>query len=143
MVDSAVLAYRVAAVRDAVCRIRAMLPADPADLKANRTAREVVVLNLFVALQECLSLASHWLADEGWEVPSAYGQVFLVLGEHGVIDSALASRLAAVAGLCNLIAHRYGALDYERIHAIASNDLDDLLAFCEALARAVATRRGG
>jgi len=137
MVDSALLAQRVAAVRDAVVRIRTMLPAEAADLEADRTAREVVVLNLFVALQECLSLASHWLADEGWEIPSAYGQMFLVLAEHGVIDAPLASRLAAAAGFRNLIAHRYGALDYRRIHAIASEDLDDLLAFCATLARAV------
>jgi hypothetical protein len=31
--------------------------------------REVVILNLFVALQECLSLAAHWLADAGLDVP--------------------------------------------------------------------------
>lgn len=140
MVDSAVLAHRIAAVRDAVSRIRAMLPADAAGLKADRTAWEVEVLNLFVALQECLTLATHWLAEEGWEVPSGYGQAFLVLAEHGVIDASLASRLATAAGLRNLIAHRYGALDYERVHAIASDGLEDLLEFCRALARAVASR---
>lgn len=137
MVDRALLAHRVAAVRDAVARIGEMLPSEPAALADDRTVREVVVLNLFVAVQECLALATHWLADAGWEVPSAYGQVFVALAEHGIIDAPLAARLAAAAGLRNLIAHRYGALDWLRIHAVASEDLDDLLEFCAVLARQV------
>jgi uncharacterized protein YutE (UPF0331/DUF86 family) len=44
-------------------------------------------------------------------------------------------RLAAASGLRNLIAHQYGALDLARIHEIASSSLEDLLDFCEALAR--------
>ena len=135
MVDRAVLAEKIAAVRDAIARIRAMLPSPAESLAADRTAREVVVLNLFVALQESLSLAAHWLADAGLEVPQAYARVFVALGERGVIGADLAERLAAGAGLRNLIAHRYGALDWARVHEIASTRLDDLLDFCEALAR--------
>ncbi len=135
MVDRAVLADRIAAVRDAIARIRAVLPPSPESLAADRTAREVVVLNLFVALQESLALAAHWLADAGLAVPQGYAQVFVALGERGVIAADLAERLAAGAGLRNLIAHRYGALDWARVHEIASTRLDDLSTFCEALAR--------
>lgn len=136
MVDKCILASRIAAVRDAVDRIRAVLPDAPEALEADRTAREVVVLNLFVALQETLTLASHWLADEGLAVPSAYADVFRILARNGVIHEDLAGRLAAAAGLRNVIAHRYVALDLRRIHQVAVEDVDDLLAFCAALARA-------
>jgi uncharacterized protein YutE (UPF0331/DUF86 family) len=136
MVDEGILARRVAAIRDAVARVREFLPEDPAALDRDRTAREVVVLNLFVALQEALTLASHWLADEGWEPPGAYGEMFLTLASHGVIEQALGERLAGAAGLRNLIAHRYAALDTKRIHTIARDDIDDLLRFCAALAQA-------
>jgi len=135
MVDNALLARRIGAIRDAVARIREVLPANAAALESDRTSREVVVLNLFVAIQESLALAMHWIADEGWTMPEGYGAVFQALAEHGVIDVALAERLAGASGLRNLIAHRYGALDWQRVHAIASDDLDDLLDFCAALAR--------
>ncbi len=138
MVDRAIVAEKIAAVRDAVARIRAVLPPSPGALATDRTVREIVVLNLFVALQEALSLAAHWLSDEGLEVPQGYAQVFVALGERGVIAVDLASRLAAGAGLRNLIAHRYGALDWARVHEIASTRLGDLLVLCEALARRVA-----
>ena len=138
MVDGALLAKKVAAVRDAVARIRAVLPANSESFLADRTAREVVLLNLFVALQECLALAAHWLADAGWDVPQNYRDIFGSLAEHGVVEHDLAARLAAASGLRNLVAHQYGILDWHRIHAVASTELDDLLSFCAALARRAA-----
>lgn len=138
MVDKTVLAASVAAIRDAVARIRAVLPASVERFSGDRTSREVVVLNLFVALQESVSLAAHWLADEGLVVPPTYGEIFRSLGERGVVPADLAGRLAAASGFRNLVAHRYGALDWARVHAIASGDLEDLLAFCDLLARRAA-----
>ncbi len=135
MVDNALVAAKIAAVRDAVARIRSVLPADAEVFAADRTAREVVVLNLFVALQECVSLATHWLADQGLDVPQSYADVFRRLGERQVISPELARRLAAASGFRNLVAHRYGALDWGRVHAISSERLDDLLGFCAELAR--------
>lgn len=133
MVDLAVLARRVAAIRDAVERIREVLPATSAAFLADRTAREVVSLNLFIAIQETIGLATHWLADEGAMVPETYGDVFLALADRGIIDAALGERLRAAAGLRNLVAHQYGVLDFTRVHEVARTDLDDLLRFCEQL----------
>ena len=132
MVDEAILAEKIASVRDAVARIREVLPPERESFRVDRTVREVVILNLFVALQDCLFLAAHWLSDAGLDVPQSYAQVLLRLGERGVVAPDLAARLAAASGLRNLVVHRYGALDWDRIHEIASTRLDDLLAFCEA-----------
>lgn len=137
MVDRAVLADRIAAVRDATARIRGVLPASADTFREDRTAREIVILNLFVAIQVCLDLATHWLADEGWDVPMTYGDVFVALAEHDVVDHALARRLTSASGLRNLVAHQYGVIDWQRVHAIASTDLADLEAFCAALAAKV------
>ncbi len=135
MVDVVVLARKVAAIRDAVGRIREVLPETSTTFLADRTAREVVTLNLFLALQETISLATHWLADEGVTVPDTYGDVFVSLAERGVIDAALGERLRAAAGLRNLVAHQYGVLDFSRVHAVARAELGDLLAFCDQVAR--------
>ena len=108
MVDRAILADKIASVRDAVARIREVLPRDPDRFRGDRTLREITILNLFVALQECLSLAAHWLADAGLDVPQSYAQVFERIGEQGVVAPDLAARLAAASGLRNLVAHRYG-----------------------------------
>jgi uncharacterized protein YutE (UPF0331/DUF86 family) len=136
MVDRLLLARALADIRDAVARIRQVLPADVEAFAGDRTAREVVVLNLFVALQHSLSVATHWLADARLDVPAGYREAFLALGDRGVLDRELAVRLAAASGLRNLIAHRYGVLDWQRIHVIAATQLDDLLQFCAEIERA-------
>lgn len=136
MVDSTWLAKALADIRDAEARIRAVLPADEADFLRDRTTREVVVLNLFVALQHCISVTTHWLAEARLDVPAAYRDAFLALGERGVLPRDLAERLAAASGLRNLIAHRYGVIDSRRIYEIASTQLGDLIEFCEAIDRA-------
>lgn len=135
VVDKVLLATKVAGVRDAVARIRGVLPPNCDQFVSDRTTREVVVLNLFVALQDCVALAVHWLADQGLDVPQTYGDVFRRLGDHHVLPADLAGRLAAASGFRNLIAHQYGVLDWVRVHGIASERLDDLLAFCDELVR--------
>ena len=59
-----------------------------------------------------------------------------MLAERNVLDHDLAARMAEAAGLRNLIAHRYGALDWTRIYDIASHHIEDLLRFCDVLADA-------
>lgn len=135
MVDKTLVAAKTAAIRDAVRRIRETLPSDVEAFLEDRTAREVVTLNLFMAIQEAIALATHWLADAGWDVPQTQADVFSALCAHQVIDPDLSERLRSAAGLRNLIAHQYGVLDFRRIFAIASGDLDDLLALCRRLAQ--------
>jgi uncharacterized protein YutE (UPF0331/DUF86 family) len=135
VVDAAVVANKIAAIRDAVDRVRDTLPSALETFRADRTSREVVVLNVFVALQETVSLAAHWLADSGMSVPGSYREIFLELADRKRIPLALAQRLAAAASFRNLVAHRYAALDPARVYAIASNELRDLLEFCAIVSR--------
>jgi uncharacterized protein YutE (UPF0331/DUF86 family) len=117
MVDKTVLAKKLAAIRDAVARIREVLPESLDAFRGDRTAREIVMLNLFVGLQESIASGTHWLTDEGWDVPQSYGEVFAIQAERGLLERALARRLEGAAGLRNLIAHRYGVIDVDRVDA--------------------------
>jgi len=134
VVDRALVAAKIAAVRDATDRVRAVLPSSIEAFVTDRTVREVVTLNLMVAIQDCLDLATHWLADAGWDVPETYGDVFVALAEHAVITRQMATRLAGAAAFRNLVAHQYGALDWRRVYALATSDLGDLDGFCSTLA---------
>jgi uncharacterized protein YutE (UPF0331/DUF86 family) len=134
VVDADLAAAKIATIRDAVSRISAVLPIRAEEFLADRTCREVVTLNLFVAIQEGVALASHLLADAGWGVPRTYGECFTSLADHGVLTSRLASHLRAAAGLRNVLAHQYGAVDFTRVHGYAGSRTSDLLEFCSAVA---------
>ena len=141
MVDSTLLAAKIAAARDATARVRAVLPASADAFVGDRTTREIVTLNLFVAIQACVDLATHWLADAGWDVPGSYADTFAALAKHGVVPAELATRLAAAAAFRNLVAHQYGALDWRRVYALAAVDLGDVDRFCATLAERHAANR--
>ena len=41
----------------------------PAEFVKAAKDRDLVIFYLFLAIQECIDLAAHWVADEGWSPP--------------------------------------------------------------------------
>ena len=72
-----------------------------------------------LAIQECIDIAAHWVADEGWGSPDDAAGAFDILADREVIDRSLADDLHGAVGLRNLIAHGYARHDHERMHAEA------------------------
>jgi hypothetical protein len=117
VVDKAVLAKKLAAIRDAVAR-------------GTRDRSPEFVRRLAGIDRPCDAPA-----DQGWDVPQNYGDAFTALADRDVLERELAQRLRAASGLRNLIAHQYGAIDAGRIFELASNDIEDLLSFCRQVAQ--------
>jgi len=67
-------------------------------------------------------------------MPETYADVFAALARHDVVPLEISNRLGAVAPFRNLVAHQYGVLDWRRVHALATSDLEDLDTFCAILA---------
>ena len=79
--------------------------------------RDLSLFYLFLAIQECIDLAAHWVADEGWGQPDDAGSAYDVLADRQVIDRDTATALRAAAGLRNRIAPGDAPLDYTRVRA--------------------------
>lgn len=87
-----------------------------AEFLADVKNRDLATFYLFLAIQECIDLAAHWVADAGWEVPDEAGATFDLLAEHEAVDHDLAAALRGAVGLRNRIAHGYGSVDHQRVH---------------------------
>ena len=98
--------------------------------------RDLAIFYLFLALQECIDLAAHWVADAGWGAPDDAGSTFDLLADRGGISRTLADALRQGVGLRNRIAHGYAMLDYKRVQAEARAGLPGLREFLAAVARA-------
>lgn len=59
----------------------------------------------------------------------SYSQMFGILGEEGVLEESLAQRLVEMARFRNLLVHRYGEIDNERVLKIIQGNLRDILDF--------------
>lgn len=109
-------------------RYRALLAADHPDPFRRRHLVQT-------AAQICIDLANHVIAADGHRVPRDYGDAFRVLAEAGVLDTALADRMVALAGARNVIVYLYVEVDDDRLaRAVQSGGLDDLAAFATAIA---------
>ena len=110
-----------------------MLPASVEEFLAHRTEGEALILNLFLALQECSDLALHVVSARGLGVPGDVRSAFELLAKAGMIDGELGSKLAAAVGLRNRIAHEYTGLDLRRVYESARDLLGDLEGFAAAV----------
>ncbi len=85
-----------------------------------------------LAVECCLDLANHLIADRGWPTPDTYRDGFRTLQLQGVIDEDLAMSMAGWAGLRNLLVHLYLDVDHALLFEILGRDLDQLEAFAKA-----------
>lgn len=131
-----VFARKIAAIRARTARVRELLPPTAEQFLAQRTEAEALILNLFLALQECSDLALHLVAELGLGVPGEPRAAFEVLARDHVLPAVLANALSAAVGLRNRIAHEYGGLDLQKVYEAARDDLGDLDAYADALAKA-------
>jgi uncharacterized protein YutE (UPF0331/DUF86 family) len=103
---------------------------------ADRIGRDLALFYLFLAIQECIDLAAHWVADEGWMAPDDAGSTFDVLAGHALIERSVADALRGATGLRNRIAHGYAMLDYARVQQESRLGIPALRTFLDAVARA-------
>jgi uncharacterized protein YutE (UPF0331/DUF86 family) len=103
---------------------------------ADPQRRDLALFYLFLAIQECIDLAAHWVADAGWNEPDDAASAFDVLAERAAIERETATRLRAATGLRNRIAHGYAMLDYARVHREAQEGIPALRVFLAAITTA-------
>lgn len=133
MVDEQVLLAKISQVRRHLRRVRDRLPRSEETLLADEDLQDVVVHNLWLALQNCIDIAAHVVADEGLGQPSGLAELFDLLGQHQIIPTELVAPLRKAAGLRNIIVHEYVRVDIALIYRIASAGVSDLETFLLAI----------
>lgn len=129
MVDRDLLAAKLGELADRIARVRRHCPGTADALARDRDRLDLVSFNLMLAVQVCLDVASHLIADEGWPAAGDLAGAFVRLRERGVLTEATAEALARAAGLRNVVAHVYGRVDAGLVHQAATHGLRDLERF--------------
>jgi uncharacterized protein YutE (UPF0331/DUF86 family) len=131
--DRDVLSERTMVVRRHLERVAERLPRQASDLQPATDTSDAVILHLWQAVQVVIDLAV--AACLRWDLgaPASYADAFRRLAAAGLVDEALAGRLARAAGFRNVIAHAYDQLDMGRVFRAASDGPRDLEAFLAAL----------
>ncbi|MCZ7382689.1 MAG: DUF86 domain-containing protein [Candidatus Methanoperedens sp.] len=85
------------------------------------------------AIEACLDIGSHIIAEKGFRRAEDYKDIYKVLEEEGIIDSVLSAKLQEMAQFRNLLVHRYGKVDTRRIFIIMSEDINDVKEFVKTV----------
>ena len=135
MVDPEVFDRRLAKLEVLLSDLRGLASTPVEEFTSSRALQAQAERWVQVAVETCIDLANHIIADRGLPTPGTYREAFSVLAKHGVLDPELAEQMAAWAGLRNLLVHLYLDVDPTRLHAIVTNELDQLEAFAAAVSR--------
>lgn len=136
MVNRDLVARKIARARTWLADAGTRLDRPRDEFLAAAESRDLATFYLFLAMQESLDLAAHWVSDEGWEAPDDAAGTFDVLARHQAITGDLATDLRKVVHLRNRIAHGYATLDHARLYEEASAGIASLRAFLVRVAEA-------
>ena len=106
---------------------------DVAAYAADWRTQRIVERTLHLAIEACMDVADHIVADRRLRVPETGAATFESLGEADLLPRELAARLARMVGFRNILVHDYARLDPAIVVRVLRTDLSDLERFCEAV----------
>jgi len=128
--DEQLVAQKLESLRRCIQRVESRLPDDVDTLLTDLDSQDIISLNLTRAVQMCVDIASHWLAEHTESTaPKTMGQVFEALAHSGLIEVSLADRMRKSVGFRNVIVHNYDDVNWEIVFSICSNHLGDFRSF--------------
>ena len=131
--DRDVVTAKLESLRHCVERVRTRTPASVVELEASYDAQDIICLNLERAVQVCVDIAAHIVSETECTVPDSMAGTFDALERQGTLSRELAERMRRAVGFRNISVHAYRALDWEIVHAIATERLGDFVAYARAI----------
>ena len=130
-----VLLNKAAAIERSVRRAREEYGEDEANLLANQTRQDAIILNLQRACESSIDAAMHLVRVHRLGIPQETREAFDLLEAAGRLDASLAVRLKKMVGFRNVAVHDYQKLNLDIVRHILVERLDDFLEFTRVLLR--------
>lgn len=127
--DPEVFSRRLVALKRYLERIASFRGIDEATFLREPSLHDLAERYLHLAMEACLDLGAHWVAERDLRAPETYRSTFSILAEAKAIEEPLAERLASWAGLRNVLVHDYLDIDHRISFRAIREALEDLEAF--------------
>jgi uncharacterized protein YutE (UPF0331/DUF86 family) len=95
--------------------------------------QRIVERTLQMAIEVCLDIATHVIADRGLRVPTTYAEAFEILGEAGLLGATQQAAMVRVSRFRNVLVHEYARVDPAMVVRILREHLGDLAKFKTAV----------
>jgi uncharacterized protein YutE (UPF0331/DUF86 family) len=132
-VDRELVAARIAKIREHLRQLARMETLSREAFVASTIEQHAVERELQVVIEACLDIGHHVIARAGLRRPTDYRDVFTVLRESGILETALGQRLERMASFRNRLVHGYLDVTPDRVYDVARHELGDVDAFVAAI----------
>lgn len=92
---------------------------------------------LYLVVQATIDTAESIIAYRGLRKPATLREEFEVLSEAGIINRNLTTNLMNMVGFRNVVAHDYTKLDYDIVHDVLHNRLENIEEFLNIVEKAI------
>lgn len=131
--DRDLIEAKLESLRRCVERIAAKIPPSADQLTRDLDLQDIIALNLQRAVQLCVDLAAHVIADTDARPPSTMAENFEILQDLKILKPTLAERMTKSVGFRNIAVHSYQLIDWNIVYQICRHRLDDFKHFAEAV----------
>ena len=133
MVDRDLLLRKLADLDQYVAQVAEFQAVTADDYRRDWKTQRIVERTLQMAIEACLDVANHLVADRQLRVASTYAEIYDVLGEAGLLEDRLRMTMIRMARFRNILVHDYERIDPAVVIRILREDLDDFGRFREAV----------
>lgn len=134
MPDDVILA-KAEIIERCLRRIDEVYAGQPANLLADFTKQDSILLNLERACQAAIDLALRIVRLRSLGLPKETRDAFLLLEQNLIISADLGRSLCAMVGFRNVAVHNYRDLDLEIVERVIRDRLPDLRRFAQLAIR--------
>ena len=86
---------------------------------------------LQLAIEAALDIGNHLISRFDLRKPERYHDIFIILGENGILPASFAKNIAKMAGFRNILVHAYLDLDLDIVYNILQMIVEDLEHFAK------------
>lgn len=131
--DEVIVREKLESLRRCVLRVQEKTPSSPDGLAKDLDAQDIVVLNLTRAIQLCVDIGNHLISGTDAAAPATMAGVFGALQDLGVIEPETREAMTKAVGFRNIAVHNYTAINWEIVHAICTDSIDDFRRFAKEI----------
>ena len=133
MVDRDLVLRRLALLDSYLGQLAAYRGIDRDAYAADWKTQRIVERTLHLAIEACMDVADHIVADRRLRVPETGAESFEILAEAGLLPARLGAALASMVGFRNILVHVYARIDPDVVVRVLGHDLADIEQFRQSV----------
>lgn len=137
--DQRVIEEKLESLRKCYQRVEDKRPATPEKLQEDPDIQDIISVNLERAVQLCVDIGTHIIANSEFPAPSSLGETFETLEEMGILDSEITEQMKKAVGFRNIAVHAYQQINWDIVFHISHEGLNDFKAFAAAINRHISS----